>query len=118
MGPFIEPVIIAALVSLGLIVGIAAMVRGFIISRRPSHHLATRPGNSPVPSEVDSRPPWRVGAVRRAQRGWRSARGGSGVNSRARIAHQHHRRPILAAEAGLKHVVAETQMSWPPVPHD
>jgi hypothetical protein len=54
---FIETIIIAGVVSLGLIVGGAAIIRGFIISRRASHHLATHSGGSPVPAAVDIRPP-------------------------------------------------------------
>jgi len=57
MAIFIETVIIAAIVSLGIIVGGAAMLRGLLISRRASHHLATRTGASPVPRTVDIRPP-------------------------------------------------------------
>jgi hypothetical protein len=54
---FIEMVIIAAVVSLGIIVGAGAIIRGFVISRRRSHHLATHSGDSPVPPAVDIRPP-------------------------------------------------------------
>ena len=57
MAAFIETVIIAVTVSLGIIVGGAAIVRGLVISRRSSHHLATRTGTSPVPPTVDMRPP-------------------------------------------------------------
>jgi hypothetical protein len=57
MALFAETVIIAALVSLGIIVGGTAIVRGFVISRRSSHHLAARTGASPVPPTVDMRPP-------------------------------------------------------------
>jgi hypothetical protein len=57
MAIFIEMAIIAAVVSLGIIVGGAAIIRGFAISRRPSHHLATHSGDSPVPPGVDIRPP-------------------------------------------------------------
>jgi hypothetical protein len=57
MAIFIETVIIAAAVSLGIIVGGAAIIRGFVISRRSSHHLATRTGASRVPPTVDEQPP-------------------------------------------------------------
>ena len=57
MAVFIETVIIAALVALGIIVGGAVIIRGFIASRRPSHHAATDTGVSPVPPTVDMRPP-------------------------------------------------------------
>jgi hypothetical protein len=57
MAVFIETVIIAALVALGIIVGGAALIRGFVVSRRPSHHTSTRTGASPVPPTVDIRPP-------------------------------------------------------------
>jgi hypothetical protein len=57
MAVFIETVIIAALVALGIIVGGAAIVRGFVVSRRPSSHTATHTGVSPVPPTVDMRPP-------------------------------------------------------------
>jgi hypothetical protein len=57
MAVFIETVIIAALVALGIIVGGAAIIRGFVASRRPSHHTATQTGASPVPPTVDMRPP-------------------------------------------------------------
>jgi hypothetical protein len=57
MATFIETVIIAAVVSLGIIVGGKAIIRGFAISRRPSHHTATQTGASPVPPTVDIRPP-------------------------------------------------------------
>jgi hypothetical protein len=54
---FIETLIIAAVVALGLIVGAKALITGRAISRRPSHHLATHTGASPVPPAVDVRPP-------------------------------------------------------------
>jgi hypothetical protein len=57
MATFSETVIIAAVVSLGIIVGGGAIIRGFLISRRPNHHLATRSGASAVPPTVDIRPP-------------------------------------------------------------
>jgi hypothetical protein len=57
MAVFIETVIIAAVVALGILVGAKAVNRGFIISRRPSHHTATQTGASPVPPTVDIRPP-------------------------------------------------------------
>jgi hypothetical protein len=50
---FIETLIIAALVSLGIIVGGKAIIIGRAMSRRPSHHLATHTGASPVPPAVD-----------------------------------------------------------------
>jgi len=54
---FIEMAIIAAVVSLGIIIGGGALIRGFVISRRRSHHLATHTGGSPVSPAVDIRPP-------------------------------------------------------------
>jgi hypothetical protein len=57
MAIFIETAIIAAVVSVGIIVGGGAVIRAFVISRRSSHHLATRSGDSPVPPAVDIRPP-------------------------------------------------------------
>jgi hypothetical protein len=39
MAVFIETMIIAALVALGIIVGGAAIIRGLLVSRRPSHHM-------------------------------------------------------------------------------
>jgi len=42
MAVFIDTVIIAALVALGIIVGGAARILGFVVSRRPSHHTSTR----------------------------------------------------------------------------
>jgi hypothetical protein len=54
---FTEMVVIAAIVSLGLIVGIGGLIRGFVISRQQPHHLATRSGERPVPAAVDIRPP-------------------------------------------------------------
>jgi hypothetical protein len=57
MAVFIETVIIAALVALGIIVGGTALIRGFVISRRRSHPTATRTGVSPIPPSVDIRPP-------------------------------------------------------------
>jgi len=54
---FVETLIIAAIVSVGLIVGGAALIRARAISRRASHHLATQTGTQPVPPTVDMRPP-------------------------------------------------------------
>jgi hypothetical protein len=45
------------LVSLGLIVGGAAIIRGLVISRRRSHHLAMHSNDPAVPVSVDVRPP-------------------------------------------------------------
>jgi len=53
VGIFIETVIIAAVVSVGIIVGGRAIRRGLAISRRPSHHLAEQTGVTPVPPEAD-----------------------------------------------------------------
>jgi hypothetical protein len=53
----IEIVLIAAVVAIGLIVLGRAIVTGFAISRRRSHHLAQQTGTSPVPPAVDLRPP-------------------------------------------------------------
>jgi hypothetical protein len=53
----IEALIIAAVVSLGIIVAGKAIIAARAISRRPSHHLATHTGASPVPPAVDLRPP-------------------------------------------------------------
>ena len=49
----IETIIIAAIASVGLIAVGRAMIRGFTMSRRPSHHLATQTGTLPLPPEVD-----------------------------------------------------------------
>jgi len=57
MAPFIETVIIAAVVSLGIIWVGKAIITGRAISRRPSHHLSTDTGVSPVPPAVDVQPP-------------------------------------------------------------
>ena len=57
MAVFIETVIIAALVAVGIIVGGTAIIRAFVVSRRPSHHTATNTGISPVPPTVDMGPP-------------------------------------------------------------
>jgi len=57
MAVFIDTVIIAALVALGIIVGGAARILGFVVSRRPSHHTSTRAAASPVPPTVYMRPP-------------------------------------------------------------
>jgi hypothetical protein len=51
-GVFIESVIIAAVVALGILVGGGALVRAFVISRRPSHHTARHSGASPVPPNM------------------------------------------------------------------
>jgi hypothetical protein len=53
----IETLIIAAVVSLGIIVAGKAIATARAISRRRSHHLATHTGVSPVPPAVDVRPP-------------------------------------------------------------
>jgi len=53
----IEILIIAAVVALGIFVVGKAIITGHVISRRPSHHLATQTGASPVPPAVDIRPP-------------------------------------------------------------
>ena len=57
----IEILVIAAVVSLvvslGIIVFGKAIITGLTISRRPSHHLSTQSGASPVPPAVDIRPP-------------------------------------------------------------
>lgn len=53
----LEIILIAAVVALGLIVLGKAIMTGFAISRRRSHHLATHTGTSPVPPAVDIRPP-------------------------------------------------------------
>jgi len=53
----IEIVIIAAVVSLAIIAVSKAIITGLAISRRPSHHLATQTGTSPVPPEAQVPPP-------------------------------------------------------------
>jgi len=53
MAPFIETVIIAAVVSLGIIWVGKAIITGRAISRRPSHHLSTETGALPAPPAVD-----------------------------------------------------------------
>ena len=42
---------------IGIIVAGKAIITARAISRRPSHHLATHTGASPVPPAVDLRPP-------------------------------------------------------------
>lgn len=49
---FIETVIIAAVVSVGIIAVGRAIIRGLSISRRPSHQLAEQTGTTPVPPEA------------------------------------------------------------------
>jgi hypothetical protein len=56
MGEFIETLIIAAVVSLGIIVLGRAIIVGLAISRRSSHHLATQTGTTPVPPEANLPP--------------------------------------------------------------
>jgi hypothetical protein len=53
----LEIILIAGVIALGLIVLGKAIMTGFTISRRPSHHLAEQTGASPVPPAVDIRPP-------------------------------------------------------------
>ena len=59
----LEIILIAGVVALGLIVLSKAIMTGFAMSRRPSHHLAEQTGTSPVPPAVvassvsDIRPP-------------------------------------------------------------
>jgi len=59
----LEIILIAGVVALGLIVLGKAIMTGFTISRRPSHHLAEQTNASPVPPAVvassvsDIRPP-------------------------------------------------------------
>jgi len=52
-----EIIVIAAVVALGLIVVGKAIMTGFAMSRRPSHHLAEQTGVPPVRSESDILPP-------------------------------------------------------------
>lgn len=56
MGVFVETVIIAAVVSLGIIAVGKGIAKGLAISRRPSHHLATQTGTSPVRPEAQVPP--------------------------------------------------------------
>lgn len=53
----LEIILIAGVVAIGLIVLGKAIMTGVAVSRRPSNHLATRTGASPVPPAVDVRPP-------------------------------------------------------------
>jgi hypothetical protein len=53
----LEIILIAGVVAVGLIVLGEAIMTGFTMSRRPSHHLAEQTGSSPVPPAVDIRPP-------------------------------------------------------------
>ena len=55
--PLWAELLIAGIVSVGVIAVGKAMVTGFAISRRPSHHLAEQTGVSPPPPEIDQRPP-------------------------------------------------------------
>lgn len=57
MGIFIETVIIAAIVSVGIIALSRAISRGLAISRRPAHHLSPRTGADAVPPEAQIPPP-------------------------------------------------------------
>ena len=53
----LEIVLIAGVVAVGLIILGKAIMIGFTVSRRPSHHLAEQTGARPVPPAVDIRPP-------------------------------------------------------------
>ena len=53
---FTETLIIAAVVSFGIIVGGRAIITGLGFSRRPPHHLTIHTGTSPVSPAVDIRP--------------------------------------------------------------
>jgi len=53
----LEIILIAGVIAVGLIVLGKAIMTGFTMSRRPSHHLAEQTGSSPVPPAVDIRPP-------------------------------------------------------------
>ena len=57
MAAQLEIILIAGVVAVGLIVLGEAIMIGFTMSRRPSHHLAEQTGSSPVPPAVDIRPP-------------------------------------------------------------
>ena len=48
--------LIAGVVSVGVIAVVRAIVTGLPITRRPSHHLAEQTGTSPVPPEVELPP--------------------------------------------------------------
>ena len=52
----LDIILIAAVVAIGLIVLGKAIMTGFAISRRPSHHLAEQTGTSPVPPEAQNPP--------------------------------------------------------------
>jgi hypothetical protein len=52
----LEIILIAAVAAVGLIVLGKAIITGFAISRRPSHHLADQTGTSPVPPEAQIPP--------------------------------------------------------------
>ena len=53
----LEIILIAGVIAVGLIVLGKAIMTGFTMSRRPSHHLAEQTGSSPVPPAADIRPP-------------------------------------------------------------
>jgi hypothetical protein len=53
----LEIILIAAVVAIGLMVFGKAIITGFAISRRPSHHLAEQTGTKPVPPEAQVQPP-------------------------------------------------------------
>jgi hypothetical protein len=57
VGEFIETLMIAAVVSIGIIAMVKAIHRGLAISRRPSHHLAQGTGTVSVPPEAQIPPP-------------------------------------------------------------
>ena len=57
MAEWIEMLLIAGVVSIGLMAIGKAIASGLAISRRPSHHLAQQTGTLPVPPEAEVPPP-------------------------------------------------------------
>jgi len=49
--------LLAGIVSIGVIAVGKAIITGLAISRRPSHHLAEQSGTSPAPKQAEIPPP-------------------------------------------------------------
>jgi hypothetical protein len=52
MAPFIETVVIAGVVAIGLVAVARALIRGFAISRRPPYDAGKPTGTSPMSPEA------------------------------------------------------------------
>jgi hypothetical protein len=55
--PIWAELLIALVIAVGVIAGGKAIITGFAISRRPSHHLAEQSGASPPSNEAQLPPP-------------------------------------------------------------